>query len=197
MNAREFPLTLAALVSLGAVALALIAGENVVEQAGMAARWTARVGFPIFILTYSASSLVRLWPNETWKTVLRHRRQWGLSFAFAHTVHLAALVTYLQISGEGRPLATLLGGGGAYVMLYLMALTSNDASQRALGKWWKRLHTLGIHWIWFIFTFSYFGRIFDAERWMQGAVLFPVCIAALGLRLAAWAKARRRRLATA
>lgn len=192
MTARRFPLMLAALVSLGAVLLALWVGVTPVDQAQMAARWTARVGFPIFILTYSASSLVRLWPNETTKTVLRHRRQWGLGFAFAHTVHLAALVTYLNISGDTRPLVTLLGGGGAYVLLYLMALTSNNASQRAMGVWWKRLHTLGIHWLWFVFTFSYFGRIMDPERMTQGLVFFPICVAALGLRIAAWAKSRRK-----
>ena len=192
MTARRFPLMLAALVSLGAILLALWVGVTPVDQAQMAARWTARVGFPIFILTYSASSLVRLWPNERTKTVLRHRRQWGLGFALAHTVHLAALVTYLNVSGDTRPLVTLLGGGGAYVLLYLMALTSNNASQRAMGVWWKRLHTLGIHWLWFVFTFSYFGRIMDPERMTQGLVFFPICIAALGLRIAAWAKSRRK-----
>lgn len=195
MTARTFPLALAVFVSFGAVVLALWAGVAPVDQAQMAARWTARVGFPIFILTYSASSLARLWPGETTKTVLRHRRQWGLGFAFAHTVHLAALVTYLRISGDSRTITTLIGGGGAYVMLYLMAFTSNDAAQRAMGVWWKRLHTLGIHWLWFIFTFSYFGRIFDPARMAQGLVFFPICIAALGLRIWAWSKARRKRLA--
>lgn len=195
MTARSFPLMLAAFVSLGAVALALWVGVTPVDQAQMAARWTARVGFPIFILTYSASSLARLWPNETTKTVLRTRRQWGLGFALAHTVHLAALVTYLRISGDSRTVTTLIGGGGAYVLLYAMALTSSDAAQRAMGVWWKRLHTVGIHWLWFIFTFSYFGRIMDPARMAQGLIFFPICVAALGLRIAAWAKAQRKRVA--
>lgn len=59
-----------------------------------------------------------------------------------------------------------------------------------MGRWWKRIHTLGIHWIWFIFTFSYFGRLFDPERWTQGVVLFPLCMAALGLRVLAWRRGR-------
>ncbi len=195
MNAREFPITLAAIVSLGAVALALIVGADAAEQSALAARWTARVGFPIFILTYSVSSLVRLWPNDVWKTVLKHRRQWGLAFVFTHTVHLVALVTALELNNETRPWIVYLGGGGAYVMLYVMAVTSTDAAQRALGVWWKRLHRLGIHWLWFIFAFSYFGRTMDPERMAQGLIFFPVCIAALGLRIAAWAKARQRRVA--
>ena len=192
MTARTVPLFLAALVSAGAVVFAILVGNDLVDQAHLAARWTARVGFPIFILTYSASSLARLWPNDTTKAMLRHRRQWGLGFAFAHTVHLVALVTFLKISGEPPKLPTLVGGGAAYVLLYAMAVTSNDAAMRALGLWWKRLHRFGIHWLWFVFTFTYFGRIFDPGRMMQGLVLFPVCLAALGLRLWARAKVRRK-----
>lgn len=192
ISARAFPLAVAALLSLGAVALGLSIGSDPVDQAHMAARWTARAAFPIFILTYSASSLVRLWPNEATKRWLRFRRQWGLGFTLAHTVHLAALVTFLTMSGEPPKPTTLIGGGAAYVLLYAMALTSNDASMRAMGVWWKRLHTVGIHWLWFVFTFSYFGRIFDPGRMAQGLVLFPICLAALGLRIAARAKARRK-----
>lgn len=192
MTARAFPLFLAVLVSLGAVTLAMAIGSDVVDQAHMAARWTARVGFPIFILTYSASSLARLWPNEATKALLRHRRQWGLGFAFAHTVHLAALATFLIMIGEPPKAATLIGGGGAYLLLYAMALTSNGASMRAMGVWWKRLHIVGVHWLWFVFTFSYFGRIFDPGLRAQGLILFPICVAALGLRLLARAKARRK-----
>ena len=155
------------------------------------------MGFPVFLVTYSASSLVRLWPNAVWKAVLRHRRQWGLGFALTHSVHLVALATFNVILGEMPKLVTLIGGGGAYVILYVMALTSNTASMRALGVWWKRLHTLGIHWLWFVFTFSYAGRLFDPERMTQGLILLPVCVAALGLRIAAALSARRRRASVA
>lgn len=194
VSARELPITLAAIVSLGAVALALIVGMDVGEQAGLAARWTARVGLPIFLIAYSASSLVRLWPTDLWKSVLRHRRQWGLAFAFTHSVHLVALIAALEINNETRPLQVYLAAGGAYALMYLMALTSSDASQKALGVWWKRLHTLGIHWIWFIFAFSYFGRVMDPERMTQGVAGFALCMGALGLRIAAWAAAKRRRV---
>jgi len=192
MTAKFFPLYLAAFAALGVVALALALGADAIEQAQLAARWTARVGFPILILTYSASSLVRLWPNERTKAVLRHRRQWGLGFALAHTIHLAALVTYVVLSGKPQTMATLVGGGGAYILMYAMVLTSNDAARRAMGVWWKRLHRTGIHALWFVYTFSYLGRLFNPDLWMQGLILLPICLAALGLRLAVWAKGRRK-----
>jgi methionine sulfoxide reductase heme-binding subunit len=197
MNARMFPLLVAALLSIGAVGLAVMIGGDSLEQARLAARWTARVGFPVFILTYSASSLVRLWPHDIWKTLLRYRRQWGLGFALTHSVHLVALSLYNSLAHSVPTLVTLAGGGGAYVILYAMAFTSNTASMRALGVWWKRLHTLGIHWLWFVFTFSYAGRLFDPERMMQGLILFPICLAALGLRIAAALSARRKRASAA
>jgi DMSO/TMAO reductase YedYZ heme-binding membrane subunit len=174
------------LAALAVVALAIAAGDDAVERARLAARWTARVGFPLFILTYIASSLHRLWPNERTRTLLRERRWWGLSFAAAHTVHLAALVTYLQISGEVRPVSTLIGGGLGYVLLFAMAATSNKAAMRAFGRNWKRLHTMGIHYIWLIYAISYSGRLFDPERQMIGLVFTPIALAALGLRL--WAR---------
>jgi DMSO/TMAO reductase YedYZ heme-binding membrane subunit len=192
MTAKFYPLCLAAFAALGAVALALAVGTDTIEQAQLAARWTARTGFPILILTYSASSLVRLWPNARTKAMLRHRRQWGLGFALAHSIHLAALTTYSVMAAQMPTMATLVGGGGAYILLYAMVLTSNDAAMRAMGVGWKRLHRTGIHALWFVYTFSYFGRLFNPDLRMQGLILLPVCLAALGLRLAAWAKARRR-----
>lgn len=192
-GSRYFPLWLAAVLAFGAIAIGFALGTDTADQWLLAARYTARVSFPIFLLTYAASSLVQLWPQPIWKAVLRHRRQWGLGFAFAHTVHLGALAWFNIVIQNMPGLQSLLGGGLAYGLMYLMALTSNDASQVALGIWWKRLHTIGIHWIWFIFAFSYFGRLFDPDRWMQGAILFPMCLAALGLRIAVAISVRRQR----
>lgn len=180
-------------LSLGLAALAagLLAGSSSAEGWQLAARWTARAGFPLLILTYSASSLARLWPGPQTRALLRERRFWGLGFAACHMIHLAALITFLRLSGTQRPLPTLLGGGLAYVLLIAMALTSTDAAMRQLGRWWKRLHTFGIHWLWFIFAFSYVGRVARPETRMIGLLGGGIAIAALGLRIAARIKTRR------
>jgi DMSO/TMAO reductase YedYZ heme-binding membrane subunit len=176
-----------------AVAAGFAMGDGAVEQWRLAARWTARVGFPIFLTAYLASSLYRLWPSDRTRALLRQRRWWGLGFAASHTVHLVALVTYLQISGDSRPASVLIGGGLGYVLLYAMAATSNQASMRTLGRNWKRLHTLGIHYLWFIYAFSYAGRLFDPERQIIGQVFAPIAFAALAVRV--WARLRREPLA--
>jgi methionine sulfoxide reductase heme-binding subunit len=196
MDKRYAPFVIAFVVSIKALMVAFLLGADFTEQLRLAARYTARASFAIFIVTYSASALLRLWPSDLTKSLVRHRRQWGLGFALVHTVHLAAL-SWFNIAIANTPgLQTLLGGGLAYGLMYVMAFTSNDSSVKALGVWWKRIHTAGIHWLWFIFTFSYFGRLFDPAMAAQGYVLFPICLAALGLRLAAWTKARRRVKAT-
>jgi methionine sulfoxide reductase heme-binding subunit len=166
-------------------------GGNYETQWLLASRYTARASFAVFLIVYSASSLLRLWPGAITKALVRYRRQWGLGFALAHTIHLGALAYFNIIILNMPGLQALLGGGLAYGLMFVMAATSNNASMKAMGIWWKRVHIAGIHWIWFIFTFSYFGRLFDPERWTQGAVLFPLCMAALGLRVWAWRRGRR------
>jgi len=194
MAARKWPLALGLALGLAAVAAGFMAGTDQVEQWRLAARWTARVGFPLLIATYLASSLATLVPGEASRALLRDRRWWGLGFAASHTVHLAALVTFLRLSGEVRPLPVLLGGGGAYVLLYLMALTSSGAAQRALGRNWQRLHTVGIHWLWFIFAFSYLGRALKPGTMLEGTVGFTIAMGALALRVLAVRKRRARRM---
>lgn len=190
--AKRWPLLLGIVAGFAALALALSQPVDTVEQWQMAARWTARVGFPIFLAAYVARPLAQLWPSNIAKGMLARRRWIGLGFASSHTVHLYALVMALKLSGETRGPEVLIVGGGAYAMLYAMALTSNDAAARAMGKWWKVLHRTGIHWLWFVFTISYFGRIFDPERELTGLVLFPFALAAAFVRFAAWMETRRK-----
>lgn len=182
---QRWPTLFGLVIGLAALAAGLAVGHDSVEGWQLAARWTARVGFPLLIVTYCASSLYRLSPGAVSRSILRDRRWWGLGFAFSHTVHLVALVTYLRISGTPPKTASLIGGGLAYVLLYAMAFTSSQAAMRALGRNWKRLHGFGIHWLWFIFAFSYFGRTMRDGTMLEGFVGFSIALAALALRLAA------------
>lgn len=188
--AKSWPAWFGLLLGLAALmaALQLDAAES--EEWRHAASWTARTGLFLFLAAYCARPLAQLAPNRFTKALLRQRRYWGLGFAASHTVHLAALSTYLTVSSETPPIAILIGGGLGYVLLYAMALTSNTASMKAFGARWKLLHRTGIHYLWFIFAFSYFGRVNDPDRAATGLVLFALVVLAGLLRFAAWRRKR-------
>ncbi len=187
---RRWPLLLGLAVGYTAMELGLNFGEGAVQQWQLATRFTARAGFFLFIITFCASALVRLWPSELTKALLRDRRWWGLGFAASHTIHLVCFLRYFDVTGEPIPTVTLVGGGLAYLFLYAMALTSTRAAMKALGKNWKRLHKAGIYYLWIIFAQAYVGRIFDPDTRTNGILFTGIALAAMALRFAAWRKGR-------
>ena len=190
---REWPIFLAGLAGLAALYLGLhthIGGSE--DHWGHAARYTARVGFPFFIITYSASSLARLWPNDTTRSLLRNRKWWGLAFATTHTVHLYALI-HVLLEMQDPDWLYFAPAFFAYAVLYAMALTSWSWAYRTMGKWWKRLHTFGIHYLWLIFAAAYFLRALDPQTRIIGMVAFAIALGALGLRIAVWRRAQAKR----
>lgn len=194
-SAARSPATIAVFCAIAAAAggtavlLGLASAPTDVEGWRLAARWTARVSFLIFMPVYVASAWYRLAPGELSRGLMRRRRAMGLAFATAHTIHLGALVTFLTLSGEPRPAETLVVGGGAYLTMFAMAATSNDAAVRALGKNWKRLHAFGIHYLWFVFAFSYAARTLGGDA--SYAPLLALALGGLGLRgVARWRSGR-------
>lgn len=176
----------------GLAAVAIGRGWGTPELDGrvLAARYTARFAFLLFLPVYLASTWHRLAPSAASRWALRRRRALGLGFASAHTVHLAALLAAVRASGEAMAPETAIVGGGAYAMTFAMAATSNDAAVRALGRHWRTLHRIGIHWIWFVFAFSYTGRL--AEGRLFFAPFVAAALGALGLRIMAWRRRSRR-----
>jgi sulfoxide reductase heme-binding subunit YedZ len=192
---RARPTLLPILVPVTAAALAaffggLAAGATSDESWKLAARYTARLSFWVFLVAYVASSWNRVWPSDFSRQLVRRRRAVGLAFAAAHTVHLVALVMYNVVTSQVPDTVTLIFGGGAYVAMFAMAATSNDASVRALGRHWRTLHRVGIHWLWFVFTFSYAGRVAGGDLWF--VPMLAAALGALGLRIVAWRHRRGR-----
>lgn len=158
-------------------------------------RYTARFAFLIFVIVFSTGALAQLFPSPATRWMRKNRRYLGLSFALAHFLHLAAIISYHRAIGEVPGLVTLIGGGGAYVFIALLAATSNNWSVRKLGpKLWHRLHLTGISYVWLIFMNSYIGRLMSdtppEPKWIF-AVTAALGFIALGLRIAAWLKRRK------
>jgi len=149
----------------------------------LATRYTARVSFVFFMAVYLARPLAEATQAALPIAMLRQRRGLGVSFAMAHSVHLAALLAYFTLTTAKAPLVIALIGGFGYVLLLLMALTSNTPAQRALGARWKALHTVGLHTLWTIFTLTLALQLLNhAADPAQRAVMLSVSLAGLGLR---------------
>ncbi len=188
--------TTAALCSIGAaLALAAIAtgfalGSTHEEQWLLAARYTARLSFPLFLVVFLSTAWNQLAPSAASRWVAKRRRSFGLAFATAHTIHLGALATYLSMIGEHPAPQRLAVGGAAYLGMFLMVATSTDGAVRRLGRQWRTLHRVGLYLLWFVFAFTYSNRV--ATR---GAAYLPQLVlvfAALGVRIVAWRRRRAR-----
>jgi len=130
-----------------------------VEAARTMTRLTARMSTVIFLFVFSSSSLHRISPGDWSTSLLKSRRRLGLTLAYSHTIHLICIVAYFWLAGAKPALSTVVVGGGAYLAMYAMALTSNDRSVERLGaKNWKRLHRFGIYYLWLVFFVTYLTR---------------------------------------
>jgi methionine sulfoxide reductase heme-binding subunit len=149
----------------------------------LAARYTARFSAPWFLVAFSAGPLARI-ARASWARVLvRERRGIGLGFCAAHTVHLVAILLWLGHGGTVDA-AGVAGGGLAYLFLFAMAATSNDAAVHRLGgRRWLVLHTAGQYYLWLIFAQTYLGRVLEPGARPVHLVLAVAVAAAMGLRL--------------
>lgn len=158
-RARPFA-AFALMAALASIALAFWWGGSADAMWARAARYTVRVSFPLFLIAFSASSLLMLWPSNATRWLVRNRRGFGLAFAMAHGVH-AVVVTWIfaQLGEFPNPL-TLVFGGAGFAAIAIMAATSNDWSFRTLGpNAWGRLHTILIYYIAFVFFADYVKRL--------------------------------------
>ena len=157
-------------------------------------RASAQTSFVLFMSAFCASALCRTYPTGLTRWMLTNRRYLGVSFAVSHFIHLAAILTLARTSAEFANqlnATTIIGGGGAYVFIALMTATSFDRSAAWLGpRAWKRLHTIGIYYIWTIFFVSYLPRAI-----IESPAYAPFVIVQLtGVAIRAYARFRRREI---
>jgi len=157
-------------------------------------RTSVRVSLVLLWLVFSASALLAFFPGPATKALVRHRRGIGLAFALSQAAHLSALVVlglaFPDPFVQGLNAVTLVGGGIAYAFTALMAITSSDRAVRALGtRRWKRLHRMGVYYIWLIFLQSYVGRAAEST---PAAIAVAFLLGGLALRAAHWQRRRQR-----
>ncbi len=174
----------------------LLSGADTLEQWQLAARWTARASFPLFLLPFTASALVRLYPARWTKALLRDRRWWGLGFATAFALHLVCLLLNQWLRDNFPPTGPTDPGFYLYLLLLAMVLTSSDAARKRMGRWWKVLHRTGMWGFWVVFAISPYLAVIHGQFPEQSPLqdpYFVIGVIAALLKLAAWLKGRARR----
>ena len=169
-----------ALVMLSGTLAALPASQSA-EALAIGSRLTARLTFLFFIAAYLARPLWQRfrWPQARW--ALSNRRWLGLAAALSHSVHLGYVVAYRAVVPEADDWVTLIFGGTGFLLFWLLGITSNDSSVRALGSRWRWLHRSGIHYLWFIFLVTYAGAA-TVVPWLW--VFVALLLGGAGLRAA-------------
>jgi len=173
-----WPYILAAtLVSLCIVLVAFGAGGGETEGLRLAARYTARWSFTLFLIAYLA-------PHYWLHLGAAGTRAAILAFALAHAVHLAALVSFRLSLGEAPTLDSLLFGGAAYGLIALLAM------QELRGRATLRLREGVLHYALFIIVLTYLFRLASPEQFWTGVVGASIGAAAFAARLAVALRSR-------
>ena len=155
-------------------------------------RVTARLEFALFLLAYIARSLAELLFSRL--VLVLHRRYLEFAVALVMTAHFGYVWAYLVTSDEKLDWLTGIFGGAAFVLLWLMALTSSITTRLKLGTAWHRLHLFGLHYVWLIFLQTFIGvALTSNSSW--ALVMSALGMVAPRVRLAAWTAQRFRRTA--
>ena len=152
--------------------------EESVRQTGI---HLAKISFSLFILIYITSALFAKYPSQITQALLQNRRYLGISYGVVHLAHGAVIVTYMGLFGVGAiSWITLVAGSLGYVVIIAMLATSNDASVAKLGAKWHTLHRWGMHYLWFVFTYTLVTKSFENPAFISSAV---VAIGAFAFRI--------------
>jgi sulfoxide reductase heme-binding subunit YedZ len=157
--------------------------------------YSVRCALPLFVVSFTASSLAIIWPSRYTRWLLVQRRYFGLAFAFGMAWHLAfVLYVTVRFGNQLNRIATALDLVG-FVFLAALTLTSfRWFGRRLTPVGWRRVHKMGVYVIWLLATFIYLANVRGGADLLH-AVALGIFIAAWLLRLIAWAKWRHKKRA--
>lgn len=140
-------------------------------------RWTAKGSVVLFSIAFGISSIQHFMHHHGLDVIFKNRPHIGLAFGTFHTFHLFFLIWLQKAIHPVFTLAktsSLIGGGLAYVFMFLMMLTTFTYFKSKISPaLWRGLHLIGGYWIWIIFFRSYFKQVLYQER---GYILLTVLV---------------------
>jgi DMSO/TMAO reductase YedYZ heme-binding membrane subunit len=131
----------------------------------LAVQLTGRLAALLFFAVLVAGPLARFFPGEIVQSLLRNRRQLGLTFAVAYFAHLVALLIPWLFRNQNLEQTTAAYCGMSGIVLASMVLTSNDRAVQTLGfRAWSTLHRCALYFFWANFTLVYLAHFYGPSR---------------------------------
>lgn len=143
---------------------------------------TGELSARVLMVTLAVTPLRRLFPKQRWTAwLLKQQRYLGLA-AFAYALpHMIAYIVRLKdvqrILGESIE-PGMLTGWLAMLIFVALAVTSNNASVRALGKRWKWLH----RWVYLAAILTFLHWVLTAFDPLSGYVHAAILLGIQALR---------------
>ena len=152
------------------------------DSFGLLLRLTARLAFLVFLLVFIARPLRQLSVSTMSKWLLKNRRYVGITFAAVMTVHLILLVALNGVQ-------LVIPGIFAFLLIYLMLLTSFDKPAAALGpRRWRWLHKAGIYVIGGSFTLTIVSSVSEMPGNPIYLAMAALLLVSLTIRVGAFVK---------
>ncbi|MCH6549542.1 MAG: hypothetical protein IH812_06925 [Proteobacteria bacterium] len=191
-NQKNWTVLCTSLLVIGVPVLAFLQMNAADEESvTLVLRLTAWISFLVYVLIFITRPVRQLFASPLTRTMLNNRRYFGIVFAGSHTVHLALIIKFALDPNNLPP--TLLIGGAAYALLYLMLITSFNAPAAAIGPVaWRRLHKTGLYWIGGTFTFTLVSNFLSAPDNPALQASTVLILGAISVRILAFLKNRGR-----
>jgi hypothetical protein len=174
-----------------ATATLAIYGANT-RGIAIALRLTGRLSFLLFFGAYAGGAAFAVF-GQTFAFLARHQRQFGLSFASAHLVHIGLAAWLYAISAQ-RPIpdSSAIQFSIGAVCIYVLALYSVDGVRKVMNPGlWRVVRVIALQYIAYLFfidfTFPLLGGFKQPIAYLPFAILM---VLGVGLRIAAWTLSR-------
>lgn len=180
-----------------AAAVLIVAGGDA-KSVKLALRLTARWSFLLFWFAYAGGAMATLF-GPALAPLARRGREFGLSFASAHLVHLGLVIWLYWVTS--RPPLTgplLLFFMIGVVWTYLLAALSFGGLAEALGpRLWRSLRVVGLNYILVAFAYDFVLSVvhsgFDYQQLSHFVSYVPFAAMSVAAPLLSLAAATHRR----
>lgn len=135
------------------------------DGARIMVRITASVSMVLFMALFISSALTIYWQGKLSGWISDNRRFIGLAFALSHLIHGAFLTSLFRYGSEYFLSVvrwdTIILGGLAYILIFMMVITSLWPSVMQRSTWLRPVYFYGMYYIWLIFFATFAERTYD------------------------------------